>query len=379
MSFRIGEHADKTRLVLELSDPVALLAFSLSNPNRVVLDLPEVAWRLSNPPVPSGRGGIKAYRYGVFRPGSSRMVIDLSSPVRLADTLVLPPAGGFGYRVVIDLFPTSQTAFESDAGWPADLKKREDDARARVAVAPRATGKRVVVIDPGHGGIDSGTSGVNGLHEKDLVLAQSLLLARELRERGFTVHLTRDKDGYVPLRERVGIARAHKADLFLSVHADAHSDASVSGLSIYTLSDGRSDREAAALARRENQSDVIAGVDLSGGNSPVAPILIDLAQRDTLNKSSRFAKGAIAQLAGVTNILPRSPHRSASLAVLVAPDVPAVLLELGFLSNRDDAAQMKTQSWRERMATGLATAIARHFAGEAATRTAQDARAGTRQ
>jgi N-acetylmuramoyl-L-alanine amidase len=379
MSARIGEHPDKTRLVLELSDPVALRAFSLSNPNRVVLDLPEVAWRLSNPPVPSGRGVIKAYRYGVFRPGSSRMVIDLSSPVRLAETLVLPPAGGFGYRVVIDLFPTSQTAFESDAGWPADLKKREDDARARVAVAPRAAGKRVVVIDPGHGGIDSGTTGVNGLHEKDLVLAQSLLLARELRAQGFTVHLTRDKDGYVPLRDRVGIARAHKADLFLSVHADAHSDASVSGLSIYTLSDGRSDREAAALARRENQSDVIAGVDLSGATSPVAPILIDLAQRDTLNKSSRFAKSAIAQLAGVTNILPRSPHRSASLAVLVAPDVPAVLLELGFLSNRDDAAQMKTQSWRERMAKGLATAIARHFAGEAATRTAQDARAGTRQ
>jgi len=379
MSARIGEHADKTRLVLELSDPVALRAFSLSNPNRVVLDLPEVAWRLSNPPVPSGRGVIKAYRYGVFRPGSSRMVIDLSSPVRLADTLVLPPAGGFGYRVVIDLFPTTQTAFESDAGWPADLKKREDDARARMAVVPRAAGKRVVVIDPGHGGIDSGTSGVNGLQEKDLVLAQSLLLARELRERGFTVHLTRDKDGYVPLRDRVGIARAHKADLFLSVHADAHSDSSVSGLSIYTLSDGRSDREAAALARRENQSDVIAGVDLSGATSPVAPILIDLAQRDTLNKSSRFAKGAIAQLAGVTNILPRSPHRSASLAVLVAPDVPAVLLELGFLSNRDDAAQMKTQAWRERMAKGLATAIARHLAGETATRTAQDARAGNRQ
>jgi N-acetylmuramoyl-L-alanine amidase len=138
-------------------------------------------------------------------------------------------------------------------------------------------------------------------------------------------------------------------------------------MSIYTLSDGRSDREAAALAKRENQSDVIAGVDLSGGTSAVAPILIDLAQRDTLNKSSRFAKGALAQMAGSTNILPRSPHRSASLAVLVAPDVPAVLIELGYLSNREDAAQMKTEAWRTRVAAGLATAVVRHFAGDSAT------------
>jgi N-acetylmuramoyl-L-alanine amidase len=210
--------------------------------------------------------------------------------------------------------------------------------------------------------------------EKDLVLAESLLLAKELRARGFTVFLTREKDGYVPHRDRVAFARAHKADLFLSMHADSNPDASVSGMSIYTLSDGRSDREAAALARRENQSDVIAGVDLSGGNSPVAPILIDLAQRDTLNKSSRFAKGALAQLAGTTSILPRSPHRSASLAVLVAPDVPAVLIELGCLSNREDAAQMKTDAWRARVAAGLATAVVRHFAGDPATVSASGTR-----
>lgn len=375
MSARIGEHADRTRLVLELSDPVALRAFSLANPNRVILDLPEVAWRMGNPPVPSGRGLIKAYRYGVFRTGSSRMVIDLNRPARLAETLVIPPSAGFGYRVVIDLFPTTQTAFESDAGWPADLRKREADAeqRARVGIGPSAAGKRVVVIDPGHGGIDSGASGVNGLLEKDLVLAEGLLLAKELRARGVTVFLTREKDGYVPLRDRVGFARAHKADLFISLHADSHSDDSVSGLSIYTISDGRSDREAAALAKRENQSDIIAGVDLPADNA-VAPILIDLAQRDTINKSSRFAKGALAQLAGATSILPRSPHRSASLAVLTAPDVPAVLIELGYLSNRSDASSMKTDSWRQGVARAIATAVARHFTGETPTQTA----AGTR-
>ena len=273
--------------------------------------------------------------------------------------------------MVIDLFPTTQTAFESDAGWPADLKAREAAAerKAMAATAPLVAGKKVVVIDPGHGGIDSGTQGVNGLLEKDLVLAEGLRLAQELRSRGLTVFMTRDKDNFVPLRDRVSFGRAHRADLFVSLHADSNPDNTVSGLSIYTLNDGRSDREAAALAKRENQSDVIAGVDLSGGNSPVAPILIDLAQRDTINKSSRFAEGALAQLAGATDILARSPHRSASLAVLVAPDVPAVLIELGYLSNREDAAQMNTEAWRGRVAGAIAAAVNRHLGDSPAAAT----------
>ena len=150
--------------------------------------------------------------------------------------------------------------------------------------------------------------------------------------------MTRDSDVFIPLRQRVAIARADRADLFISLHADSNPDSGTTGTSIYTLNDGRSDREAAALARRENQSDVIAGVDLSGENNPVAPILIDLAQRDTRNKSSEFATHALKELGQVTDILARSPHRSASLAVLVAPDVPAVLIELGYLSNSGDAA-----------------------------------------
>jgi len=377
MSARIGEHDDRTRLVIELSDPVNLRAFSLANPNRIILDMPEVAWRMGAPPVPSGRGLIKAYRYGLFRAGNSRMVIDLNRPARLGETLAIPPAAGFGYRVVIDLFPT--TAFESGAGWPADLKAREDDAerKAMAATVPAVAGRKVVVIDPGHGGIDSGTQGVNGLLEKDLVLAEGLRLAKELRARGFNVFMTRDKDNFVPLRDRVAFGRAHRADLFVSLHADSNPDASVSGLSIYTLNDGRSDREAAALAKRENQSDVIAGVDLSGGNSPVAPILIDLAQRDTINKSSRFAEIALAQLAGATDILARSPHRSASLAVLVAPDVPAVLIELGYLSNQADAAQMNTEAWRSRVAVAIAAAVSRHLAGDAPAAAAPGTRSRT--
>jgi N-acetylmuramoyl-L-alanine amidase len=366
LSARIGEHEDRTRFVIELSDPVNIRTFTLRDPDRVVVDMPEVSWRLGAPPRPSGRGSVKSYRYGMFRKGNSRMVIDLSRPVRVSDAMVIPPANGFGYRVVIDLFPTQRTKFNTEAGWPADLKARETDAERLtnlMAETQRPTGRKVVVIDPGHGGLDSGTVGVNGAAEKDLVLAEGLKLAKALRAAGYTVRMTRDSDVFVPLPQRVALARKLRADLMISLHADSNPDPDVTGLSIYTLNDGRSDREAAALAKRENQSDIIAGVDLSSANSPVAPILIDLAQRDTMNRSSRFAETALDQLHGVTDILARSPHRSASLAVLVAPDVPAVLIELGYLSNRADAARMNTEAWRTKVAKAITDAVDRHFAG----------------
>ena len=364
MSARIGEHEDRTRLVIELSDPVNLRTFTLANPDRVVIDMPQVSWRLGAPPRPSGFGSVKSYRYGLFRKGNSRMVIDLNRPVTVSDALVLPPSAGFGYRVVIDLFPTQQVKFNANAGWPADLKQRESDAEKLAVLmgepAGASGGNKIIVIDPGHGGIDSGANGVNGLMEKDLVLAEGLRLARVLKSRGYTVHMTRDSDVFIPLRQRVAIGRRYRADLMISLHADSNPDPDVSGLSIYTLNDGRSDREAAALARRENQSDVIAGVDLAG-NNPVAPILIDLAQRDTINRSSRFAETAIGKLSGATDILARSPHRAASLAVLVAPDVPSALIELGYLSNSSDAAQMNTDGWRAKVADAIAAAVDANF------------------
>jgi N-acetylmuramoyl-L-alanine amidase len=376
ISARIGEHENSTRLVLELSDPVDLRTFTLVGPDRVVVDMPEVTWRLGAPPVPNARGLIKSYRYGLFREGNSRMVIDLNRPVSVSDALVLPPSDGFGYRVVIDFYPAQQAKFAANAGWPADLKARESAAeRAAMNLSSGTGGKKVVVIDPGHGGIDSGTHGVNGLLEKDLVLAEGLRLAQLLKTRGYTVHLTRERDVFISLPQRVAMARKWRADLLISLHADSNPEPDVSGLSIYTLSDGRSDREASALARRENQSDVIAGVDLSGENTPIAPILIDLAQRDTINKSSRFAETALARLAKTTDLLARSPHRSASLAVLVAPDVPAVLIELGYLSNDDDAAQMNTERWRGNLAAAIADSVDRNFAPglgeEAAAKTAR--------
>ena len=370
MGARIGEHPDRTRFVVELSDPVDIRTFTLTSPNRVVIDMPAVQWHLEGPPRPSGHGAVRSYRYGLFRPGNSRFVIDLDQPVAVADALVLPPENGLGYRIVIDLFPTTQAKFDRTAGWPADLKAREYAAEQMATPTQQPTAspsaKKIVVIDPGHGGIDSGTVGVEGTMEKDVVLAEGVKLRKTLQAHGYLVHMTRDSDVFIPLRQRVNMARSWHADLFISIHADSIHDPNVDGLSIYTLSDRGSDKEAAALAAKENQSDVIAGVDLSGDNSAVAPILIDLAQRDTMNKSSRFAETAIAELSRATDILPRQPHRSAAFAVLKAPDVPAVLVELGYLSSPHDAEQMKTAAWRDGVADAIAGAVDRHFATAAA-------------
>ncbi|MBV9541513.1 MAG: N-acetylmuramoyl-L-alanine amidase [Alphaproteobacteria bacterium] len=367
MGARIGEHDDKTRFVIEFSDPMTIRAFTLGNPNRVVIDMPAVQWHLDGAPRPSGNGAIKQYRYGQFRSGNSRFVIDLNRPMKVAAPLVIPPTGGFGYRAVIDLTPTTQEEFNRAAGWPEDLRAREV-AAAILSAAPPPTAanpptaeRHVVVIDAGHGGIDGGTSGVNGLMEKDLVLDEALRVGRELAQRGYTVHLTRDTDVYIPLTERTRIARSWRADLFVSLHADSNPNPDVSGLSIYTLSERGSDREAAALARKENQSDIVAGVDLGGGNSAVAPILLSLAQRDSMNRSSRFAGGAIQQLTRVTDILPRQPIRSAAFVVLKAPDIPSVLIELGYLSNSADAQQMNGVRWRANVAGAVATAVDRYF------------------
>ena len=378
---RIGDHADRTRFVVEFSDPVKFHIFTLASPDRLVIDMPEVLWRLKGPPMPSGTGAVRSYRYGLFRPGNSRFVIDLNRPVKTGEPMVLPPQDGYGYRLILDLFPSTQAAFEQTAGWPADLRAREQAAAELASLPPEtvpappsaapvpgpAPSQKVVVIDPGHGGIDSGTIGVTGMQEKDVVLDQGKRLAKVLRARGYTVYLTRTTDVFIPLYSRAPFARRHHADLFVSLHADSNPNPSVQGASIYTLSERGSDKEAAALAQKENQSDIIAGIDLSGDNSSVASILIDMTQRDTMNRSSRFAQTLVHQLSGVTDVLAREPHRSANFVVLRAPDVPAVLIELGYLSNDGDCRQMATSAWRNRVAGALADAVDRQLAPAMAT------------
>jgi len=218
------------------------------------------------------------------------------------------------FRLAIELSPASPDAFAANAGWPKDLPGASAAPPTLPPAPSPANRKRVIVVDAGHGGIDPGTHGATGVQEKNVVLAVAKKLREALESTGhYRVQLTRDSDVFIPLRERVNFARSAHGDLFVSLHADSNAHRDIRGASVYTLSEDGSDREAAKLAEKENMSDVIAGVDLSGENSPVASILIDLAQRDTMNRSSRFAETVVGSLPSATQIQALRPHRAAVL------------------------------------------------------------------
>jgi N-acetylmuramoyl-L-alanine amidase len=220
-----------------------------------------------------------------------------------------------------------------------------------------------VVIDPGHGGVDPGAISLTGAYEKNIVLA----LAREVRaqlEKGNKVKcvLTRDRDIFIPLRDRVAFARSANADLFLSLHADTVADENIRGLSVYTLSQTASDSEAQALADKENKADIVAGLDLSKESPEVTNILIDLVQRESMNLSAVFAHDVIQEVQRETRQLLQNTHRFAGFAVLKAPDVPSVLVETGYLSNEKDEQMLRRPEYRAKLANALARAIERYFA-----------------
>lgn len=360
---RIGQHANHTRFVLNISDKVTFQVFTLADPYRIVVDFPEVGWRL-DPSALQGTGGlIKGYRFGLYRPGRSRMVIDLTAPAMIANKFLLPPEGERRYRLVLDLEPTDRAKYLATAGWPkgSDAAPAPDEPAVAPLSQKPANAKRVVVIDPGHGGVDPGATGVDGTYEKDLVLALGRALRDALeRTDKYTVVTTRDSDIFLSLKARVAVGRRAKADLFVSLHADSAPDSIVRGASVYTLSEKASDKEAEALAREENQSDVIAGVDLSNESDIVTSILIDLAQRETKNSSVKFAQLLVPELQRAGDITQKS-HRFAGFRVLKAPDVPSVLIEVGYLSNSVDESAMSTNRWRKNMAAAITRAIDGYF------------------
>ncbi len=363
---RIGKTGDHTRFVLNLSDKVDFELFTLADPYRIVIDLPEVAWRLTGDSQQATGGAIRGYRYGLFRSGRSRMVIDLAGPVAIANKFLLPPEGERRYRLVLDLAPVDRAKYLTTAGWPKDAQE-PSVATSEPPIFPDgnqrpSNARRIVVIDPGHGGVDPGTTGYAGTYEKDVVLALGKALREALIRTGhYDVVMTRDTDIFLSLRARVAVARRAKADLFVSLHADSAPNSSVRGASVYTLSERASDREADALARAENQSDIIAGVDLTNEPDIVTSILIDLAQRETKNNSARFAQALLPELRNSGRIVAQT-HRFAGFVVLKAPDVPSVLIENGYLSNREDEEAMNETHWRLDMAAGIAKGIDRYFA-----------------
>lgn len=368
VSVRLGEHGITTRFVIEMKQAADYELFTLSDPYRVVIDLPEMAFNVPDSLGREGRGLISKFRFGQFHDGKSRIVIDTNGPPKVAKQFILQAQAGFGYRIVVDVEATTLAAFQAEASkrWNA-RPPAAVAARSVLPVVPRSQqtqptdGKRIIVLDPGHGGVDPGTHGKRDTREKNVVLAFGLELKKRLEATGrYKVYMTRASDVFIPLRKRVEIGRRHKADLFVSLHADASGNSSTRGLSVYTLSETSSDKEAAKLASKENRSDVIAGVDLFGESPEVSNILIDLAQRETKNFSAQFARSVTQNAGRATKLLGRT-HRFAGFRVLKAPDIPSVLVELGFLSNREDEKSLRSSKWRRNVATALTRAVDSYF------------------
>ncbi len=368
---RIGEHPSKTRFVIELSERVTFQAFTLAAPYRVVIDLPEVDWRLADDTTRTG-GLITDLRYGLFSDGASRVVLDVKSPAAIVKSFRVGPSGANGHRLVIDIKPISAAEFQrrqqprpvvgaAPGGAAVTLVRPKAKPKAKAKARRQAGATKLIVIDPGHGGVDPGATGVSGVREKTLMLAQARVLKRRLEATGrFRVVLTRSRDVFVRLRQRIAVARTAGADLFISLHADTIANPKVRGGSIYTLSERASDKEAAALAARENKADMIAGVDLAGQNADVVSILIDLAQRASMNESAIFAKILTGELSKTMRLLRRT-HRFAGFAVLKSPDVPSVLIELGYLSNPVDERNLRRPRHRAQVAQAIVRAVDGYF------------------
>ncbi len=363
---RIGAESGKTRFVLELTEAPSYRIFSLPDPYRVVIDLPALNWRLPTDRDSWHKGAISAMRFGLFSPVTSRVVLDLTEPVSVDKAFTLVPSNGTNHRLVVDLIPISRAAFLLPAerqlkASEQPLPRVSEAALPTVPDRPKEDARPTIVIDPGHGGIDPGATGVAGTLEKNLMLSYATEVRRQLEATGrFRVVLTRDSDVFLSLRDRVKVAQESDADIFLSLHANTHSKTSVRGASVFALSEKASDAEAAALATKENKADIIAGVDLSDQTDVISMILIDLAQRDTMNQSTRFGRQLIGQLEGEIRLV-KNPNRSAGFVVLKSPDVPSLLFEIGYMSNKEEEKILLTKKHKGRISAAIVRAIVKYF------------------
>lgn len=358
---RVSGDAERTRFVIDVAEEVEFGTFVLSDPNRVIVDLASVSFDLPTDAGQEGGGMVSAWRYGQFAPGQARIVLDVDRPVAVEHSFYLPPVGDQPGRLVLDLVSTTQEAFEEAvqsnrgkrAGAEPDLGK---------TAGPVGGDRPIVVLDPGHGGVDPGAIGEGGVFEKDVVLAFANELRINLEKTGAVeVRMTRDGDSFLSLRQRVEVARGYGADLFVSIHADSAPQDYVRGATVYTLSERASDAQAAAIAARENRSDVLAGIEADEASDEVTDILVDLARRETKVFSRHFAEDVVDEL-GTAVKMHKNPHRSARFRVLKAHDIPSVLIELGYLSNPHDEQLLTDEEWRARASDALSGAVTRFFA-----------------
>jgi N-acetylmuramoyl-L-alanine amidase len=341
-------------LVLSLSQPVPWRVRVLDNPPRLIADFREVDWA-SLPQMPQNSGGVLGLRAGVFRPGWSRLVVDLNGPM-LVDQAGMATSPATLVHVVLK--PASEAEFAVKAAEPEPEGWALPKPAPLVPVPPRGKGPLVVVLDPGHGGIDPGAER-DGQSEAKLMM----VFARELKEvllrdGRFKVVLTREDDSFVPLETRISIAHMAGAQVFLALHADALAEGEAVGATVYTLSNEATDRASATLAERHNRDDLLAGVDLSQQDDVVATVLMDMARSETQPRTERLADSLVTAIKAAKIRMHRHPHQEAGFAVLKSADIPSVLLEIGFLSSESDLAHLLDADWRQTMARAIRDGLA---------------------
>jgi N-acetylmuramoyl-L-alanine amidase len=395
---RVGGDETRTRFVADISKTVSYSVYVLPDPYRVIIDMPDVNFDLPPGIGRKVRGLVSEYRYGILEPGKSRIVIDTKGPVLIEKSFLVEAQVGQPARIVVDIVKTSEKTFMASYNadqnhpqtemaelsaetpipppatdsLPEDQPAIEEASAALVTpavpAAPKKPGRKTIVLDPGHGGIDPGAVSRSGTKEKDVVLAFAYSLRKALVSTGkYDVVLTRDDDTFVGLKQRVEVARQENADLFIAIHADTVKGQDARGVTIYTLSDKASDAEAEELAKKENRSDIIGGLDLQTENKEVTDILIDLAQRESKNHAVFFSKKAVAQLKPLT-LMTGKPMRSAGFMVLKAPDIPSVLIELGYLSSKSDEKLLTSDAWHSKIAKAFVSAIDGYFTTELASK-----------
>ena len=366
-SMRIGQGVGSVRIVFDADRKFDYKVFLLNEPKRLVIDTFDVKVSPEIEKYVDKNNLVTKTRLGSVGTDGIRIVFDLQKPAIVKKAFMLAPQSNFGWRFVIDVSIASEREFSSKVGSKYALSNENSFAGSYSSSSSKSSSKaktvnkkKIIVLDPGHGGKDPGAIGYSGVYEKNITLAMGKELKKILEKEGYKVHLTRSTDIFIPLRDRVKIARKYNADLFMSIHADSAVNRSAKGLSVYTLSETASDKEAAALAERENKADVVAGLNLLEHSKEVSDILINLAQRETMNRSSEFASFMVQEMRKSVKLRDNT-HRFAGFAVLKAPDVPSVLLEMGYLSNRTEERLLKQKDYRRKLAVSTSKAVEKYF------------------
>jgi N-acetylmuramoyl-L-alanine amidase len=349
---RLWRSEDKVRLVFDLSGPVSYKTFTLSAPERLIIDVSGASLGGDFSQLALNDTVIRAIRSGPFGQGDTRIVLDLNNPV-LLNSFLLAPQDGQSHRLVLDLVSAK----------PIQIAPKVPRETPQISAHPKRD--IIVVVDPGHGGKDPGAVGAKGEREKDVVLSIAQMLAKRLKkEKGFDVKLVRNDDFFVPLRKRVAIARQHKADIFISVHADAAPRLTASGASVYCLSEGGATSATARfMAQRENGADLLGAtslLNLKDKDPMLAGVILDMSMNATIAASLQLGSTVLGSLADITTLHQKRVEQ-AGFAVLKSPDVPSILVETGFISNARDSQRLVTARHQQAVADGLFNGLQRYF------------------